>query len=353
MKKLSNFFKNKKEKKHYVPPNFLENFIGKDAEKVDVNKPILEVINLKKQYSKKKQPAINELNFKVYPGEFHAFVGANGAGKTTTIKCIIGSYRNFKGEVYISGINNRNLESRKKIGYIPENAKFPARLSCYDYLFYMAKLNKIKTKDAMSFTESILKKFKMWDLRHLSPNNFSSGQKKKILLAQALSSNPNLLIMDEPTANLDPKARIDFFEILEDLIKLNKSILISSHILSELDLHSNAVTILDNGKIAYSSKRNKCNDNQLFFRIKIVETFQGKKILKYKINENNEIIHSFKNINELNELVEYLISENLLSRFEKYYLSIEDLYKKYVIYGSVDTKNSRNLNDSKNKQTFF
>ena len=353
MIKFFNRFKNEKEKKQTASPHFFDHFIEKDHEKIDVNKPVLEVINLKKQYSKKKQPAINELNFKVYPGEFHAFVGANGAGKTTTIKCIIGSYRNFQGEVYISGINNKSLESRKKIGYIPENAIFPARISCYDYLIYMAKLNKIKTKDAVPFTESILKKFKMWDLRHQSPNNFSSGQKKKILLAQALSNNPNLLVMDEPTANLDPKARIDFFEILQDLINLNKSILISSHILSELDLHSNAVTILDNGKIAYSQKRDKYENNSMFFRIKISDSFHGKKILNYKVNENNEIIHNFKNKKDLNKLTDYLISENLLNKFEKYYLSIEDLYKKYVIYGSVDTKNSGYLKDEKIKQTFF
>ena len=219
----------------------------------------------------------------------------------------------------------------------------------------MAKLNKVKTDEAALFTESILKKFKMWDLRNQSPNNFSSGQKKKILLAQALSNNPNLLVMDEPTANLDPKARIDFFEILQDLIKLNKSILISSHILSELDLHSNAVTILDNGKIAYSQKRDKYENNKLYFRIRIAESFNGKKILDYPVNENNEIIYEFKNKKELNNLTDYLVSKNLLNKLEKYYLSIEDLYKKYVIYGSVDTRkeNLETTADHKNKQIFF
>lgn len=332
---------------------YMNNFFQEKNHTLDLTKPLLEVIDLKKQYSKKKKPAIDKLNFKVFPGEFHAFVGANGAGKTTTIKSIIGSYRNFEGSIYISGINNKNLESRQKMGYIPENAIFPSRISCFDYLVYMAKLNKLKTSEAKLFTECILKKFKMWNLKDQSPNNFSSGQKKKILLAQALSNNPDILIMDEPTANLDPKARIDFFKILEDLQKQNKSILISSHILSELDLYSNAVTILDNGKIAYSQKRNKNDESNLIYRIRLSKNLIGKKIKDlYEVNSSNEIIHDFKNKKNLSELINYLIKENLLLKFEKYYLSIEDLYKKYVIHGSVHTTTDEK-NIDHNDQIFF
>lgn len=333
---------------------YFDSFIKDEKGILDLNKPLLEVVNLKKQYYGKKKPAINKLNFKVYPGEFHAFVGANGAGKTTTIKSIIGSYRNFEGSIYISGVDNKNLESRKKMGYIPENAIFPSRVSSFDYLYFTAKLNKIKSKEAKLFSESILKKFRMWDLRNQSPNNFSSGQKKKILLAQALSNNPDILIMDEPTANLDPKARIDFFDVLGELQKQHKSIFISSHILSELDLYSNAVTILDNGKIAYSQKRNKDENGKMCYRIRISDNFKSNRIGKYEVNSNSEIIYDFFNKEELAELINDLISNELLVKFEKYYLSIEDLYKKHVIYGSVDTKESGNLDkDRKNNQTFF
>nr|WP_229503110.1 ABC transporter ATP-binding protein [Malacoplasma penetrans] len=348
----------KKEKEYQMEMNaaheYFERFIRVNQEDIDLTKPLLEVVNLRKQYYGKKHPTIDNLNFKVYPGEFHAFVGANGAGKTTTIKSIIGSYRNFDGSIYISGIDNKNLELRTKMGYIPENTFFPSRISSFDYLYYTAKLNKIKSKEAKLFAESILKKFRMWDLRNQSPNNFSSGQKKKILLAQALSNNPDILIMDEPTANLDPKARIDFFDILGELQKLHKSIFISSHILSELDLYSNAVTILDNGKIVYTQKRNKNENGEMCYRIKLVEDFEGDKVGKYEVNSNNEIIYEFKDKNELAELIDKLISKEILVKFEKYYLSIEDLYKKYVIYGSVDTKETGNLDkERKNPQTFF
>lgn len=311
---------------------------------INYNEPILEVINLKKQYKRKKQPAINNLNFKVYPGEFHAFVGANGAGKTTTIKSIIGSYSQFSGSVLINGISNKDVESKSYIGYIPEVAHFPARLSSYNYLLYMALLNGLSKIEAEVFVENILKEFKMWNLRDQCPNSFSSGQKKKILLAQSLSNNPRLLIMDEPTANLDPRARIDFFNILKELQKKGTSILVSSHILSELDIYANAVTILDNGKIAFNGKREyeKYNGHKYAYRLSLKNSKEIRKFQefdKYKIDEENEMIIYSNNSEDLKKQVSFVIKKELAHKVEEYYLSIEDLYKKYVIFGSVDTKN--------------
>lgn len=314
----------------------------KNENTVDYSKPLLEVIDLKKQYKKKKKPAIDKLNFKVYPGEFHAFVGANGAGKTTTIKSIIGSYNSFEGKILIKGISNRDVRAKQEIGYIPEIAKFPARLSSYNYLYHMALLNRLSKQEASSFVENILKYLNMWNLKDQCPNNFSSGQKKKILLAQSLSNNPSILIMDEPTANLDPKARINFFDILKELQKAGKSIFVSSHILSELDIYANAVTILDNGKIAYNGKREetKYKDFKYSFRFAIKKDYDKKLpyLKNFQIDEENQFIHGFNTMNESKKFINKLLDDNIFVKVEKYYLSIEDLYKKYVIHGSVDTK---------------
>ncbi|WPL37169.1 ABC transporter ATP-binding protein [Malacoplasma iowae] len=246
--------------KEHLTNNIQNNVINQNKDLIEVknkNEVFLEVNNLRKQYNKKAKPAVNNISFKVLAGEFHAFIGANGAGKTTTIKSIVGAYAEFEGEIKISGISNREKSSRLKLGYIPESARFPSKMSSYLYLKSMAELNGLTPKEAKEFTERILKEFNMWNLRNVSPNKFSSGQKKKILLAQSLSNNPDLLIMDEPTANLDPKSRIAFFEILKDLQSKGKSIFISSHILSELDIYANALTILDGGKIVFTGKRNQ------------------------------------------------------------------------------------------------
>jgi ABC-2 type transport system ATP-binding protein len=96
--------------------------------------PILYVKNLTKKYFGKKKPAINNISFNVFPGEFHAFIGANGAGKTTTIKCLIGAYANWNGTVLINGHKNNKEIAKKKLGYIPESARFPEKLSAIKYL---------------------------------------------------------------------------------------------------------------------------------------------------------------------------------------------------------------------------
>jgi ABC-2 type transport system ATP-binding protein len=96
--------------------------------------PILYVANLTKKYFGKKKPAIDKIGFSVYPGEFHAFIGANGAGKTTAIKCLIGAYANWNGTVLINGIKNNKEAAKRKIGYIPENARFPEKFSTLNYL---------------------------------------------------------------------------------------------------------------------------------------------------------------------------------------------------------------------------
>lgn len=301
---------------------------------------VLKVINLTKKYKKNSLPVINNLNFTVGKGEFHAFIGGNGAGKTTTIKSIIGVYNNFSGEILINGVSNRNWSSRNNLGYIPEIARFPSRLSSYDYLYYMSLLsgkNKIESKNIV---EKLLHETNMWKLRNHCPNNFSSGQKKKILLAQALVNDPLLLVMDEPAANLDPRARIDFFDTLKKLKESGKTIFISSHILSELNNYADALTILDDGKIVLSGKRSEISldNNSYTYKIKITKKDKYPSFLKeYKIIDG-EFTCSFKNKNDIYQIIEKLSKYKLLEEFKTQTCSIEDLYKKFVIYGSVQTK---------------
>ena len=105
--------------------------------------PIVSVKNLYKKYKRRKEPAIDDVSFNIYPGQFHAFIGANGAGKTTTIKSIIGAYSKYKrgGTILIGGYENETKEAKKLIGYIPEEAKFPRKISTRTYLKYMAILS--------------------------------------------------------------------------------------------------------------------------------------------------------------------------------------------------------------------
>jgi len=313
-------------------------------------KPILFVNNLYKKYSRKKAPAINEISFNVYPGQFHAFIGANGAGKTTSIKSIIGAYARWSGTVLINGHKNTSVEAKKQLGYIPENARFPSKMSCFAYLTWMARLSGLKKKEAKKFANAKLKELGLQKLRNKSPNSFSSGQKKKVLLAQALINNPTVLVMDEPAANLDPKARIELFEKLGELKAQGKAILISSHVLAELDKYANAATILDGGKIVFSGTTEelykKYADRKI--EVKVSDPANLKKYLKsnkirFEIDEFDKFIISFDDKKqELHFFSEVAKKHFDLISFTEVGNKLDDIYKKLIKLGSVDTMGSEN-----------
>lgn len=312
------------------------------------NKPILFVENLYKKYPRKKKPAINNISFNVYPGQFHAFIGANGAGKTTSIKSIIAAYARWSGTVLINGKKNTSIEAKKYLGYIPENAKFPTKMNCFSYLVWMARLSGLTRSDARRFAKTRLIALNMWNLRNKSPNSFSSGQKKKVLLAQALINNPHVLVMDEPAANLDPKARLELFEILGQLTKEGKAILISSHVLAELDKYANAATILDGGKIVFSGTikelYSKYSDRQLAIKVSSTNRFRNllkKNVFDFTFNEATKTFYIKVPVKK--------VESDLLQLIQKSHISIlalnetgnklDDIYKKLVKLGSVDTMN--------------
>ncbi len=305
---------------------------------------LLEVIRLTKQYKRNAKPAVDDISFKVMPGEFHAFIGANGAGKTTTIKSIVGAYAAYQGKVYIRNHINHSREAKKIIGYIPETARFPDGITTRDYLVGMAKVSGVKKEDAIKFANQTLINLGMEKLAKKSPNTFSSGQKKKVLLAQALVHDPQLLIMDEPAANLDPKARIDFFDSLKELQKQGKSIFISSHILAELDKYATNATILDGGKIVYNGILNTnhlntpiefdiiCDDN------KQLEIILQANNIAYSANDNESgFLAIFKDKKESQRILDLIRNKLEINRFNRYYPSLETIYRKYVKLGSVHT----------------
>ncbi|WP_017698108.1 ABC transporter ATP-binding protein [Mycoplasma mycoides] len=208
---------------------------------------------------------VNDINMSVKSGSFHAFIGENGAGKTTTIKTIIGAFSKYEGEVLINNINIKKAQAKSYIGYVPEVAIFPKELTTIQYLTYLGFLSKLDKKEVEHKIKEFLEMFNISNLINEKPYNFSSGQKKKILLIQALLHNPKLLILDEPAANLDPTARYELFSFLKKINeKKNISILISSHNLSEIDKYVDSLTLIHKGKVLYSGVKTK-NLEDIFY----------------------------------------------------------------------------------------
>ena len=245
----------------------------------DFKHPI-EIKNFKKQFGK--FVSTDDVSFNIHKGTIHGFIGPNGAGKTTTIKSLIGAYIPTSGELLINGYKAGSVPANRVIGYIPERASFPKYMSTIEYLITMARLSGLKKKESVAKSEAILKDLGLYDQRKRKPYSFSSGMQKKILLAQALITDPEILILDEPAANLDPSARKELFDSLVALRDSGKTILISSHILQELERIVDDVTFIFSGEILFSGKTRVFNKSVDKVFINTDDNMELVKILKDK-----------------------------------------------------------------------
>lgn len=312
----------------------------------------IKITNFSKRYKGRDNYAVKDVSFEVQPGEFHGFIGANGAGKTTTIKSLIGAYAKYDGTVEIFGHLNKTKEAKLKMGYIPEAANFPRNLTAVQYIAHMANLSGMSMKAAREFAKKELTAVGLGNLLKAKPMTFSSGQKKKVLLAQALVANPDVLVMDEPAANLDPKARAEFFETLKELQQRGKAIFISSHILAELEHFITTVTILDGGRVVYSGQKDDLLSNEglsykfAFENKKDTKTFQewvkAQKLDSWK--EQDFTIVQLKERKYLDKAVAFIAKEklnvNTLTINKK---TLQEAYDFYVRKGSNDTSSKLDI----------
>ena len=307
---------------------------------IDKSKNAIEVNNL--SFSIKGRLLLNKVSFSVKPGEVHGFLGPNGAGKTTTIKNIINAYttRTKDSEILIGGFSNETILAKKKIAYIPEYAAFPKHLSLTDYLVTMACFAG-ETKDkAKVKSEELIALLELGKHANVNPNNFSSGMKKKVLLAQSLMTDPEVLILDEPAANLDPSARNMLFKSLVEISKQGIAVFISSHILAELEGLVDSLTLINNGNISYSGtvkdiKKKLETSNKHSIKVYVNTNDRDKVIViakklklatKEGINFIQIIASSRKKLNKVVEILAKEQVEMVKINFDN--ISLQDIYDK-------------------------
>lgn len=210
---------------------------------------MIQCIRLKKTYHNK--TVVNNLSFCVKKGEVFAFLGNNGAGKTTTIKMILGLAHKDSGEVKI----DKNI----LIGYSPETPYFPPFLTGYEVLDYYAKIQK-RPKNSRS--SEILKLLDTVGLENNKTRvkNYSKGMLQRLALAQSLLGDPDLLILDEPTAGLDALGRREIFQLIKKLKNTGKTFIINSHILCDIERVCDRGIIIKNG--AKLGEWQNSNDNK-------------------------------------------------------------------------------------------
>lgn len=290
--------------------------------------------NVSKTFKNKK--ALDNISFEVKKGQFHGFIGSNGSGKTTSIRSMLGFYSNVKGKMFINGYKFNSIKTKEKIGYIPEIAIFPKNLNTYEYLYYFACMSNIKPKIAKEKVKQLMKEYNLIGKEFdKSPENLSSGQKKKVLLIQALILDPDLLILDEPAANLDPISRNEFYEALNMFHKKGKTIFISSHILSELEKYVDSYTLIENGKIIEStSLKDKNKTLEFNWKITLVDNEKQNNFLsilnKLNINyqvKNDSILLELKTNEIKNSLLAEIIKNNFtFSTFSENDIKLSDIY---------------------------
>lgn len=213
---------------------------------------MLKIEGLTKSY--KNYHALDGLNLEVEEGALYGFVGPNGAGKTTTIKIITGLLFPDDGQVLIHGVNafkDRDI-LKEQIGYVPDFFGVYDNLKVCEYMEFFASCYGIYGLMARKRCQTLLEQVGLEDKLHFYVDGLSRGMKQRLCLARALIHNPAILIMDEPTSGLDPRTRYEFKEIIKELREQGKTILISSHILSELSELCSDIGIIEQGKMVIS-----------------------------------------------------------------------------------------------------
>ena len=335
----------KKEKKFIknIFSSFVNNIKKLRMEKIH-DKEILEYPIVVHNFYKKfgKIISTNKISFKVKKGSIHGFIGPNGSGKTTTIKSLIGAYIPTSGILEINGNKAGSKIANRLIGYIPERASFPKHLNSSAYLKSMGELSGLKAKLSKQKAFEILKELNLEKHANRKPITFSSGMQKKILLAQALITNPDILILDEPAANLDPTARKNLFDEIIKLRDEGKTILISSHILTELERIIDEVTFLYYGNILYTGNVENFTkkSSSLFVKTsnnKKLEKWLKTKKIKYGGNIQTEIFIKNMAIDKSQELIQQIKKMGL----DVISFKINDLQ---VAYSSLILKEGINKN---------
>ena len=233
---------------------------------------MIEIEGLKKRFGQ--SIALDEVSMHVRDGAMYGFVGPNGAGKTTTIRCMMGLLAADGGKLLINGIDMEKEPKKalSQIGYIPDDFGVYDNLKVLEYMEFFASCYGLSGLMGRKRCEELLDQVKLSDRADFFVDSLSRGMKQRLCLARALIHDPGLLILDEPTSGMDPRTRMEFKEMLKELCAEGKTILVSSHILSELSQMCTDIGIIDAGKIVLSGNMaeilQKVNDsNPLLIRI--------------------------------------------------------------------------------------
>jgi len=213
---------------------------------------MIETKNLTKNYGN--LTAVDDLNLTIQAGDIFGFIGPNGAGKTTTMRILVTLLEPTRGNAFVDGLNVRKegKKVRRRVGYMPDFMGVYDDLKVFEYLEFFAAAFGIERKKRKSIVDGVLELTDLESKRAATVDSLSRGMQQRLGLARVLIHDPKVLILDEPASGLDPRARIEIRELLRELKRMGKTIMISSHILSELEEICDHVGIIEHGRLVFS-----------------------------------------------------------------------------------------------------
>jgi gliding motility-associated transport system ATP-binding protein len=209
---------------------------------------VIEVQHLTKRYGR--VTAVDDVSFRVERGEILGFLGPNGAGKTTTMRILTGYMPATEGKAIVAGFDvfDQPIEAKRRTGYLPETPPLYPDMSIIEYLQFVAKIKGVPGGERRQRIQTVMERTRIDDLANRLCSKLSKGYRQRVGLAQALIHNPDVLILDEPTAGLDPKQIIETRELIKELAG-DHTIILSTHILPEVAQTCQRVVIINKGHV--------------------------------------------------------------------------------------------------------
>ncbi len=224
----------------------------------------LKVDRLTKQY--KNKIAVDRVSLKLTPG-IYGLLGANGAGKTTLMRMLCGILTPTGGSITLDETDVSTEEYRDRLGYLPQDFGYYPNFTGWDFLMYLAALKGLEKEQAKRRCRELLELVSLTSMEKKKIKTYSGGMKQRLGIAQALLNRPKLLVLDEPTAGLDPKERIRFRKLMEQMAT-DCIVLLSTHIVSDVEQIADTILIMKDGQLIYEKPREEIQEalEQLYMR---------------------------------------------------------------------------------------
>ena len=230
----------------------------------------LSIDRLTKQYQNK--IAVDRISLQLNTG-IYGLLGANGAGKTTLMRMVCGILKPTSGTITFDGIDVSEERYRSMLGYLPQDFGYYPEFTGEDFLLYMAALKGMRNPQARRKTVELLKLVSLHDVAKKKIKTYSGGMKQRLGIAQALLNQPKILVLDEPTAGLDPKERVRFRDLIKDLGK-DSIVLLSTHIVSDIEHIADDILMMKSGQLIYQGKWTDKSGNLEEFYLKQFEEIE-------------------------------------------------------------------------------